>query len=483
MFRSSASLMAEDVTVRCRVRKLSSNNVNGDGSIQISNAPQHLNKDVDNATSIIEMTCTMRNWDTDFYGKSSSNRSGTSHHQQSSSRNMLLRNAFSLSNPDLRMDTNATNESSKMFRSDSAIDTRDTTKSNQTGPELFFTPTFDVSPSKSTRIHVSRRISPVSLQPYSVPINEILLVTYDIANNSDHELGRTKLHITTLSLGHYDMDCITSNGHDIVLAFLQASLPQERIVRDENKCNSTSKSSQSPQKSNRSTHKSKRKSGGMTNGTTDEIPSVNSTNSSIASSCFDIDALQAKHLAGRAEAETWYEKIQRRYGHVVSNILEQFDTCCNNTTSQQRYPSAKASETTIIKQSAERLEESKPHTASGRNTKPKSSVPSPTPCMSNGITGCFYGELEMDDNATDCSILNNSPPGLSHRHQNAALPTNSSPRPPKHNNHKNTNTGSSPQRYNNHHPSQSQQHQQIRISHMPSGLSVEPEPFDTESVR
>ena len=229
--------MAEDVTVRCRVRKLSSNVINGDGTINIRTvSPRKLNNNVDNAATIIEMTCTMRNWD-------------TSQHQQSSSRNMMLRNAFSLSNPDMATaDTNTMSESSsKMFHSDSAIDMRDTNGINSksqlpTGPELLFTPTYDVSPSKSTRLHVSRRISPVSLQPYSIPVNEILLVTYDIANKSDHErtVSHTKMHITTLSLGHYDVDCVTSNGHDIVLAFLQASLPQERMVRDESRSSSKS---------------------------------------------------------------------------------------------------------------------------------------------------------------------------------------------------------------------------------------------------
>ena len=500
MFRSSASLMAEDVTVRCRVRKLSSNAVNGDGSIDITNSSLRSNKDVDtihNSTTVtVEMTCTMRNWD-------SSHQRSTSHPLQSSSRNSMLQNAFSLSNPNLLMETNATNEASfRVFRSDSAIDIRESSKLHQSGPELLFTPTqYDVSPSKSTRVHVSRRISPVSLQqPYSIPVNEILLVTYDIANSSESEMtSHTKLHITTLSLGHYDMDCITSNGHDIVLAFLQSSLPQERIVRDENKSQLKSKNTPSPHKStNRSIHKSKRKSTNTrSDHDGDELPSVNSTNSSVASSCFDIDALQAKHLAGRAEAETWYEKIQRRYGHVVSNILEQFDTCCNNTATattthsnnnNKNKGNNNTSETTTIQQRPASSDVSTP-------TRPTSSISSPNRCnMSNGITGCLYGELEIDDNATECSIRNSSSPLVrSHRQQNATVTSKSSPLPPK---HKNINTGSSsssssssssPQRYQNNnqqHPNPHQlSHPQIRIAHMPSGLSVEPEPFDTESVR
>ena len=492
MFRSSASLMAEDVTVRCRVRKLPSNSVNGDGSpangINTSKSPGKISDDVVSSTpTMIEMTCTMRNWDSNFDGKSSSNRnrSGTYQHQQSSSRNMLLRNAFSLSTSDLQMAANGTSEPSNVFLSDSSLDLplRDATTSNQDGPELLFTPTYDASPSKATRVHASRRISPASLQPYSIPVNEILRVEYNIANNSVHDLSQTRLLITTLSLGHYDMDCLTTNGHDIVLAFLQASLPQERFVKDESTCTSKSKSSQSPQKTmNQSIKKSKRKSNhslkNRNEHDADEIPSVHSTNSSVASSCFDIDALQAKHLAGRAEAETWYEKIQRRYGLVVSNILEQFDTCCNNNTTTKTEPSELAAATT---EGTAQLNES---TA---NISPSSASRARKRSLSNGITGCLYGELEIDDNATDCSILNSSPPRFSHRQLKVPAAAKLSPLLPMHDrNPHHTNTGSSQQQQQQQQRSKQNMYQQqehIRIAHMPSGLSVEPEPFDTESVR
>lgn len=475
MFRSSASLMAEDVTVRCRVRKLSSNTINGDGTINRKPSPKKLNIDFDNAeATIIEMTCTMRNW-------------GTSQYQQSSSRNMMLRNAFSLSNPDIANDTSTISQSSsKVFHSDSAIDVRDSIHSKSdhpTGPELLFTPTYDVSPSKSTRVHVSRRISPISLQPYSIPVSEILLVTYAIANKSDHErtVCHTKMHITTLSLGHYDMDCITSNGHDIVLAFLRASMPQERMVQHENK-----NSSNSPHIRKKSKRKSTISNNLSSEHDADEIPSVHSNNSSVASSCFDIDALQAKHLAGRAEAETWYEKIQRRYGHVVSNILEQFDSCCNNTTTkgpQHQNPNGPASDTAATIHRTEQVYESTSN--KNPNAKLRSPVSTPKRNMSNGITGCLYGELEIDDNATDCSRLNHSPLVLSHRPQKMILSTKSSPLPPKHKNHQHCNIGSSqpPRDKHNTNLQEKPQLQQIRIAHMPSGLSVEPEPYDTDSVR
>ncbi len=487
MFRSSASLMAEDVTVRCRVHQLASNSVNGDGSpangIHTSKSPRKISDDVGSSTTtIIEMTCTMRNWDSNFDGKSSSNRNGQ--HQQSSSRNMLLRNAFSLSTLDLQMVANGTNEPSNMFLSDSALDlpVKSASTTNQDGPELLFTPTYDASPSKATRaVQVSRRISPASLQPYSIPVNEILRVEYNISNNSVHDLSQTKLLITTLSLGHYDMDCITTNGHDIVLAFLQASLPQERFVKDKSKCNSKPKSSPSPQKTmNRSIKKSKRKSSHSLRNRneldTEDIPSVHSTNSSVASSCFDIDALQAKHLAGRAEAETWYEKIQRRYGLVVSNILEQFDTCCNSNTTTKTVPSEITAATT---EGTAQINES---TA---NIGPSAASRVRKRSLSNGITKCWYGELEIDDNATDCSILNRSPPRLSsHGQLKVPSATKLSPLPPKHHiHHAHTNTGSSSQQQQRSKQNMYPPPEHLRIAHMPSGLSVEPEPLDTESVR
>ena len=119
------------------------------------------------------------------------------------------------------------------------------------------------------------------------------------------------------------------------------------------------------------------------------------------------------------------------------------------------------------------------------NVKPRSPVCTPKRTMSNGITGCLYGEF-----GTDRSTLNHSPQTVTHRQQKMLLSAKSSPLPPKHTkNRQHTNSiGStfSQQRdkqYNMNPQETQQQNPQLRIAHMPSGLSLEPVPHDTDSVR
>jgi hypothetical protein len=513
MLRSSASLMAEDVTVRCRVRKQTSS-TNTTTKTHRTTAKAAIQND----EPMIEMTCTMRNWE-----------NGCVQHQRnrdsSNGRSRLsLRNAFSLSNPEIRTNMNTSN--SKLFNSDTAVVSNTDSCTETTdivGPELLFTPTYDMSPSKSQRfggngtINNCRRVSPLSLQPYSIPVDEILLVTYDIAgSHNTSKTGssasipncNTKIHLTTLSLGCYDIDCITTNGHDIVLAFLQASLLPERIVKDTS--STTAKSPRS--RRSKSTHHRHRHPYD-TNGENDEVPSVRSAgSSSVTSSCLDIDALQAKHLAGRAEAETWYEKFHRRLGHIVSNVSEQFsngsfcDACCNHsrTASTTDHPTESNSMANNVDgQNRSNVASSnrtstnvhkKMHSSftTGANTSPKSMTsntvkPSFTKKGSSAlsITGCFYNELEIDDSATDCSprtAQEQSSSPVQRRQQQLPIPSKSSipPHLPK-----SVSSSTIGSRHNSTNQQQLQSNRRLKqhIAHMPSGLSVEPDPYDVESVR
>lgn len=170
---------------------------------------------------------------------------------------------------------------------------------------------------KSSRRHSSCRVSPTHMttmmvqsgsstttmmaqqqqqQQYSIPVDDILVV-----NTSAQ--GGTRLHITTLSLGCFEFDCSTANGHDILLAFLQASLLPERILCDYFSNNSNCENKNS------------------------NIRSGSSVTSS--SQCLDIDTLQAKCIEGGAEAETWPEKLSRRVGHVFSNLSEMSGPFCD----------------------------------------------------------------------------------------------------------------------------------------------------------
>jgi hypothetical protein len=443
MFRSSASLMAEDVTVRCRVRKLAS--IDG-GAMKPCRLSAKSSKD---DVSIIEMTCTMRNWEHGEPRKS-------------------LRSSFSLSNPDVMLNTMS---NSKLFHSDSAIQT-----AAIDGPELLFTPTFDLSPSKPPRsssngpFHSSRRISPMALLPYSVPVEEILQVTMDATAGgspsartaSNGQDSARRIQVTTVSLGCYDIDCLTANGHDIILAFLQGALPSERIVRRE--------SSNSPLRQNRRSRRL------VSEHAENGVPGTDSVESSVHSgSVLDIDTLQAKHLQGRAEAETWYEKLQRRVGHIVSTVSDQWsngsfcDACCQpNGLSPQSSPRALDDAEAALISSA-----SSPFRTSRRIQPPTKNVPltssrhGPPPLTSSParvgstMTKCSYNDLEIDDSVTECSVR--------------PTPT------------RNGVTGIPPHLPTNQNRTARAESQIMAakrpIQLMPSGLSVEPDPYDVESVR
>lgn len=153
------------------------------------------------------------------------------------------------------------------------------------------------------------RVSPVVTQ-YSIPVDDILIVhtgtavtttTTTISPNkrSSRRGGCQQQHhrlsLTTLSLGCFEFDGLSSNGHDILLTFLQACLHPERIVHDDDA---------------KDTHPLK-------------------SGSSSVTSCLDIDTLQARCLKGRAEAETWPERLSRRVGHVFNNLSELSSSFCD----------------------------------------------------------------------------------------------------------------------------------------------------------
>jgi hypothetical protein len=231
----------------------------------------------------------MRNWE----GKRSrpSSRQRPTYHQ-----------SFSLSNPDLN------NSSTTVTSSAVGAAHNDKECCYSVGPELLLTPVQEYltnnnisnmrddtsSPTRGRRSHNSSRISPIAVATqYSIPVDDILLV-----NTSRSSSNSTRLHMTTLSLGLFEFDCLSLNGHDILLAFLQASLQPERILEEE--CN-----------------------------TNDSFCSDNFKSGSSVTSCLDIDTLQAKHLKGRADAETWPEKLSRRVGHVFSNLSELSSSFCD----------------------------------------------------------------------------------------------------------------------------------------------------------
>lgn len=200
-------------------------------------------------------------------------------------------------------------------------------------PELLLTPIIeyitnrDDSPVRSRHRISSIKVGPENNQctPYSIAIADIIVV-----NTSSSSL----IQITTLSSGFFEFKFLSANGHDILKAFLQASLDPERIVDDSD--NNSDNHHHDPVK----------------------------TSGSSVTSCLDIDALQARHLRGRAAAETWPEKISRRIGHICQNLSEMSSTLCD-----------------------------------------KACCPMEEGAIVEGNTIQCH-ELEIDDNTTDCSFKN-----------------------------------------------------------------------------
>lgn len=134
---------------------------------------------------------------------------------------------------------------------------------------------------------------------YSVPINDVAVVE---TCNVRYGVSAHRIQITTLSVGYFDFDCISRNGHDILLAFLQASLPVGRILD-----------------------------GGLSANVPGGIR-LTSSSASCMDMDLDVDALTAQHLKGHSERETWIEKISRRTGKVVSSLSEMSESFCENMT-------------------------------------------------------------------------------------------------------------------------------------------------------
>ena len=173
------------------------------------------------------------------------------------------------------------------------------------GPELLLTPeevvlsVRDVSP---LRYHPRQEQRPPPV-PFSIPISDILVVEThrrhppsSSSSSVRRHSAATAMHqlsITTRSFGVFELNCDGINGHDILLAFLHASLPTERIV-DHGKDRASSRTIIRPTSSNVS-----------------------------------MDGFTARKVQERGEQETWPEKLSRRMGKVASSFQEMSMTLCD----------------------------------------------------------------------------------------------------------------------------------------------------------
>ena len=241
------------------------------------------------------------------------------------------------------------------------------------GPELLLTPVVeyvtnrDDSPARSRhRTSSFSKVAPHDMveqqqqhfdrKPYAIAVEDILVVNCTYS-------GSNSLHITTLSSGFFEFSCGTANGHDILLAFLQASLDPERIIQEQ-------------------PGETAGENGGIARNYS--CGGVHSGGSSVTS-CLDIDALQAQHLEFRATAETWPEKLSRRVGHVFQNLQELSGALCDGACCPT--------------QSKTTTNNSHHHQHNNSMTEPRT----PPPSRQSTTNNFQDEELEIDDSTTDCS--------------------------------------------------------------------------------
>lgn len=149
---------------------------------------------------------------------------------------------------------------------------------------------------------------------YSIPLSDVMVVeTYNVRYGSPLH----KLTVTTISYGVFEFHCHTSNGHDVLLAFLQTSLAPERIL-DGSTGGAVG-------------HRRSCSHGGRSRSNTPNDPTTihTSPSHSTVSSCLDVDGLTERHVRGRMENETWPEKISRRVGRVVHSLHELSASLCD----------------------------------------------------------------------------------------------------------------------------------------------------------
>jgi hypothetical protein len=320
------------------------------------------------------MTCAMKNWDACALAKNRSNGGGVGGIRGPLSYSLPQR-AVSAPHPSRtptppsRQNLPAANGLSKSLNGGRVAP-------QNYGPELLLTPLREILTNRDDS-PIQRRVSihnnsqqhqQSSAYAYSIPISDVMIV--DTANphsqtatttspgrkslarhnGSAHSMSQSsssscQIFITTFSYGLLDFQCQHQNGLDILMAFLKASLPPERILDrakylqqnpssydESSSLDSIATASDNddpgkPRDANAHRRRGRRKSKGGAGGRGG--PTIRS--SSSVTSCLDVDTFTAVHLKGRAEHETWPEKMTRRVGHVVNSLSDLSSACCDGS--------------------------------------------------------------------------------------------------------------------------------------------------------
>lgn len=119
----------------------------------------------------------------------------------------------------------------------------------------------------------------------TIPVSEIMVV--DMFGGGDVH----QCNITTMSKGYFEFTMENRNGQDILLAFLKANVPQERVME-------------------------------ALNHRTGSQLSGNSISTGATGKSYDVEAFTATRMAERMENETMSEKFRRKVFRVFSSFEE-----------------------------------------------------------------------------------------------------------------------------------------------------------------
>mmetsp|Transcript_12671 Transcript_12671/g.18622 ORF Transcript_12671/g.18622 Transcript_12671/m.18622 type:complete len:309 (+) Transcript_12671:111-1037(+) len=195
MIKASGSLAADDVSVKCRVRR----------SATASNP---------SFDDFVDMTCTMRNW------KPTSTRSGinTTIAESDDGPELLLKPLLTLADTlmaesPLHLSDNDKSNPSSRNSSRTRGSSRSISRASSTSRRRKWSDMYEDNKE-------AEREEKKDLSPYSIPLSDIVVV----------DASRPFTNITTRCMGYFEFTFSTQNAHDVLLAFLSNSLPAERIA-------------------------------------------------------------------------------------------------------------------------------------------------------------------------------------------------------------------------------------------------------------
>jgi len=134
-----------------------------------------------------------------------------------------------------------------------------------------------------------RQPSPVpspKLGTVTIPIKDIMLIDVDGNANNSYQTN-----ITTMSSGYFEFNMESLNGRLLLMAFLKANLPKEKVLDG-------------------------------THLVLPRSPSNITQNTTGSTKSFDVEAFTASRMAERLKSESISEKLQRRIYRLVSSLEE-----------------------------------------------------------------------------------------------------------------------------------------------------------------